>query len=148
MRQRIEKKEGTAFIVRPFEIGRDFPEICEWWRARGWPGVVFDALPINGLIVEDTSGVKFAAIFVYFVEGAWAWMDYLVSNPGSPLRMRPKAIDFLVGEALAFAKRRGCERVITCLSNENLINMHERHGFRVGDSGMTTMVCTLEGGQV
>lgn len=131
--------------IRPYDLGKDYPDLCEWWRARHWPAPPCHDLPTNGVIAEDAEH-KYAAVFFYIVEGRWAWIDWLVTNPRAPLRPRPEAVELIVDSALKTIKAikqaagHDAYRVMTCLENENLIELFERHGFKKGDYDMTTLV--------
>jgi hypothetical protein len=131
--------------TRPYVLGKDFPEICEWWRARKWQAPPCDSMPQAGVVAESDDGVKLAAVFYYNCEGPWVWLDYVVTNPDAPLRARSAAIELVIASALDEVRKGkrafGFEpRAITCTGNENLVRIFEKHGFVKGDSLMTTLV--------
>ncbi len=140
-----QTKAPSELRIRQFELGRDYPELCEWWRSRGWKALPPETLPAIGLIAEDDTH-KFAAIFIYFVESNWAYLEWLVTNPGSPLKKRGAAIDLVIDHALNVMSHAGTQRVHTSLKNKNLIKVFERHGFKVGDTEMTNLTCQLGSG--
>lgn len=124
--------------VRRFHFGSDYPEICEWWRARKWPFVEKAKLPANGFVAEK-DGVKYAAVWVY-VDGGLAFMEWLVTSHTAPLRGRKEAIQALLAFVKAEAGPFGVSSVVTFASNENLIAMYQECGFEIGDRNMTSLV--------
>lgn len=127
---------------RLFEIGRDYPEICEWWRARDWPYVPLKKLPPAGVVIED-SGVKYCAGWVYYALPGMTWMEWVVSNPRSPLMQRKEALDKLVKECKAISKNMGATDILTITGNRNLIKLYECNGIIASDDGMTLLKGTL-----
>lgn len=131
--------------IRPYVLGKDFPAICEWWRARGWKAPECYSMPRAGVVAEADDGTALAAVFYYNVEGPWAWLDFLVTNPAAPVRARVMAIESVIAAALeeirAGKQALGFEpRVITVTGNKNLIEAFKRQGFLRGDDHMTTLV--------
>jgi len=66
--------------VRAFEFGRDYPEICEWWRAGGWSYVPKSALSQIGSIVEE-DGLKIVVAWLYITGTGLCQLEWLVTNP-------------------------------------------------------------------
>lgn len=126
--------------VRPYELGRDYPDICEWWRGHGWAYVPAHLLPRVGLIIESDDGQKLCAGFLYTAESSWGWLEWVVTNPQGPMRYRKDAVDLLVSSLVDIARASGMERIISSLHRKSLIRIFEKHGFRKGDVGATEMV--------
>lgn len=133
--------------TRAYNIGRDYPELCEWWRARKWKAPPCDSLPSAGVVAEDENGLPHAAAFYYLGEGPWAWCDFVVTNPGAPLRPRVRAVELVIRTVIEEVRHVksaiGFEpRIITVTGNESLISLFKKHGFLKGDGLMTTLVWT------
>lgn len=124
--------------VKPYVLGEDYPEICEWWRAHSQPHVPCHALPATGAIAHQ-DGVKYCAGFLYRCEANWGWLEWVVTNPKSPILKRKAALDLLVGHLVTTAKSLGIENMIATLGNENLMRLYEKHGFKRGSFGVTEM---------
>lgn len=124
--------------VRPFHFGSDYPEICEWWRARKWPFIPKTHLPINGFVVEHDA-VKFAVAWVYFTDSAFAWMEWVTTNPQSPIMRRRRALADLVLHCRDVARAQRKD-LWTTVQNENLIKLYEECGFEMGDTNMTQLI--------
>ncbi len=129
----------NEFTVRHFEFQRDYPDVCEWWRARDWNYLPKDLLPYNGFVSEK-DGVKFAASFIYLMEAQWSVLEWVVTNPGSPIRERREGIKQVVMAAVELAKKNSVKRVFSSLKNRNLIKIFEECGFRATDFEMTNLL--------
>lgn len=123
--------------IEPFNIGRDYPGICEWWRHYGWRFVPLDALSESGWVVRD-GDVTVAAVWLYFSNSSWFWFEFLVANPEVSNRRRFEAIELLIREAAAIAQARSL-RIITATKQPGLIRLFEKHGFLINDTGMVTL---------
>ena len=125
---------------RAFELGKDYPELCEWWRVRkDWTFIPVHALPRNGFVVEGCN-TKLAVVFLYICEANWGFMEWLTTNPKGPLKLRKPAIEAAVREAIEFAKSVGIRQVFSITPNENLVSIYEAAGFHRGQSGATEVV--------
>lgn len=132
-----------SLTARPYVFAADYPEICEWWRARereGWTYIPPEKLPATGFVVEGADGVKHGVVFVYLCEAGWAWVEWLTTNPKAPLKSRKAAVEKLVETAVAFCREAGRTSALSSLRNENLIRVFEKFGFRSGEGGMTDMI--------
>ena len=128
--------------IRPYEMGRDYPEICEWWRAHQWQYIPTHRLPKVGFIVES-EGVKICAGFLYLMEAGWTMLEWLVTNPNSPVLARKPALELIATTAKEVAKGYGAESVFSSVANENLAKLLQGQGFKVGDMNMTNLVAVL-----
>jgi hypothetical protein len=134
---------NKEMTVRPFEFGKDYPEICEWWRARKWPFLTKEMLSDYGLIAES-DGIKYCAGWLLVPQsGKMGSLEWIISNPGSPMRRRKESIEALVEGALKVAKGIGLKTVFSALSNENLINIYQSRGFTVTDKNMTNLIARV-----
>lgn len=130
--------------IRLFEFERDYPELCEWWRARtadGWTAYIpAKSLPATGFVVEDAAGGKHAMAFLYLCESKWAWLEWLTTNPASPGRSRHSAVERILAEATAFARGAGVEHILSSLRHSGLRRAFSRAGFAGEEGGMTNMI--------
>lgn len=132
--------------TRLYEVS-DYPEICEWWRARaahGWTYVPLHALPQVGFIAE-AEGEKLGCVFVYHGEAGWRWVEWLTTNPACSPRDSLRVINTLLERALEAVRQSGGQFGISSLDNDALIRIFEKHGFRRGGGGMTDMIWSAEG---
>lgn len=129
--------------ARPFHLGSDYPEICEWWRARKFPMVPLNQLSNMGIVIEE-DGVKYCAGWVYVTNSALGWFEFVVSNPESPFRKRKDALIYLVNEAQKVAKAAGIGLLFATLENKNLIKLYLDHGFHKGDVNMTNLIAAVQ----
>lgn len=132
--------------VRFYEFERDYPEMCEWWRKRpGWEhGAASKSLPKTGFVAFDAAtGVKYGAVFLILGESGWGYLEFLVTNPESPMRQRPKAVELLVQHGIAFAREAGLTQVFTSLRSKSLIRAYAKHGFVEAETSMTNMICPV-----
>lgn len=133
----------TALRAREFNFGRDYPEICEWWRRRGWPHIPKERLPYIGCTVESDEG-KHCVGFLYFVEAGWALIEWVVSNPESPARTRRDAIALLVNELAQCAREGRASAVLSMTKSRGLARVFESVGFHVTDKEMIHVMRRFE----
>lgn len=131
--------------VRFYVFEQDYPDLCEWWRKRpGWEhGAASKSLPKTGFVVYDSDGVKYGAAFLILGESGWGYLEFLVTNPESPLRLRPKAVELLIHHGIGFAREAGLTQVFTSLGSKSLVRAFERGGFVRAESNMTNMICPV-----
>jgi len=125
--------------VRNFEFGKDYPEICEWWRKRGWPHVPKSHLPPTGL-VSEYNGVKLCALWVYLTQSAFAIMEFYIINPDAPLKIRAKGLEKTIEMAKGLAMQAGSETIFSSLQSSGLMKVLGKQGFKKADLGMTNMI--------
>lgn len=125
--------------IRPFIFGEDYPEACEWWRARGWLAPSKSKLPPFGYLA--TSGeTKLAAAWLYFTGSGWAFLDYTVTNPRAPAVTRGRGAKLVIEKICEFAKAENAEDVVTFTASKGLIRLLTKCGFHVGDKGLTSLI--------
>lgn len=126
--------------LRPLDFGKDYPVVCEWWRAHGWRYIPKEKLSQSGFVVEK-NGVPVVAGWVFVTDSAWRWIDFVVANP-SVIKGKKEAIKLLVTHVRDGCKEAGLE-LFTSVENENLISLYEQTGAIRADRGMTNMVWRL-----
>lgn len=114
----------------------DHATLTEWWVAHKWEPIPQNYLPEFGLVIEGL-----CAGFLYKTDSAFAWLEFVVSNPASDKFKRNEALDLLIKSLLQEAARLGFSAVHTSSNHKGLIERYERQGFRVTDSNVTQMVC-------
>jgi hypothetical protein len=125
-------------FTKPYVLGEDYPEICEWWLARKFPPFPASHLPALGHVVTDGT-VKRCAGWLYATPSKVCILEWIVSNPKAPLRQRKDAINLLIEALIESAKKLNAEFIFSSLNNENLIEMFQSHGFSISERGMTNM---------
>lgn len=126
--------------IEPYELGRHYPELAEWWRAHGWKAPLPPKLSrLIGLVCSDDK-TRHAAAWLYETSSSWAILEFLVVNPASPLRRRFEATKFVVSKVQEIAKAQGYDDVVTFTESSGLIRLYERLGFRVGDRNLTSLI--------
>lgn len=128
--------------ARPFQLGRDYPEICEWWRTHGFAMIPLAQLSSRGIVVEE-GGNKYCAGWVYTTDSKLGWLEWVVTNPESPIKRRKAGLECLVTEALKLGTALGIENLFASVSNKNLIKLYLSQGFTQGDTGMTNLIARL-----
>lgn len=109
-----------------------YAEVCNWWKAHSWPLMPLSLLPKTGYIVRDV-----AAGFLYNTDSGIAWIEWIVSNPESDKAIRNEALDLILGNLIDDAKKMNKTFIFTSSDNEKLINRYKKHGFSLGDTGVT-----------
>lgn len=141
-------KNEANLQVRFYVFEQDYPELCEWWRKRpGWEqGVASKTLPQTGFIVFDAAtGQKYGAVFLILGESGWTYLEWLVTNPEAPLRVRKKAVDLLLQHGRNYAIEAGAKQVFSSIRTKSrgLVRAFQRAGFIPAEEGMTNMICPV-----
>ena len=132
-----EIKPLPVYTARLIELEADYPMVCEWWTAHGWPAVPRDMLPKLGCLVE-LDGVPKAAAWLYMDNSVGvAMLEWTVTNPGNTPRESLRSINHLLGALKEVALENDYGVVLAALKNEGLIRAFEKFGFHNNDSGIT-----------
>lgn len=132
----------TELKAKVLKLGEDYPEICEWWRARGWHWVPCELLPPTGVVIYDENE-KHCAGWIYLSYSGLACMDWIVTNPKASLRQKKPALELLVKSLQKIGAELGASRVFTSTNNENLVSIYESCGFSVTERQMTNLSCEV-----
>lgn len=124
---------------RQIQFGKDYPEICEWWRGQKWPHIPKTHLPETGYIVEDDNH-KLAAAWLYLTGTQFAMMEFLIVNPNAPIKNRSNGIKKLLKGITDTAVEIGVRSIFTSSKASGLIRLMQRNGFSGAETGMTNMV--------
>jgi hypothetical protein len=125
-----------------FEKDRDYEEVCAWWIDYKWEPVPLDHLAKIGLLAINEEK-KIAAAWLYQTETAFAWFEFLITNPNIEWKEKKPAIEKLMTEALRLAARCGHKTVFTSLNHPGLIKLYQKLGFKIGDTNVTQLMMRL-----
>lgn len=87
-----------------------------------------DEMPALGWVASDLEG-PVAMAFLRRVEGGYAQLDGLVTDPGAPGALRSRAIDLVVKKVLDTAKELGIRAVTATSVDANTLVRSDKHGF-------------------
>lgn len=125
--------------VRPFNMETDYETVSGWFEQHGGKPVPSVYLPPTGLVIEDEDNM-YGAVWVYLSGTQLAWIEWLVSNPETPLRARYQALKTLMREAVTIGVGAGCTAFFTSVAEAGVRRFYEKMGFSVTETGMTNMV--------
>jgi hypothetical protein len=114
----------------------DYPVLCEWWEAYGWPPAPQDHLPKTGLIIPGI-----CAGFLYRTDSAFALLEFVVGNP--KVKDKEEALTLLISDLCHIAKQSGFKSVFTSLNHVKLMRVYTKVGFVSTDTNVTNFVKTL-----
>jgi hypothetical protein len=135
----------SSLRVRRLSPVLDYNEVSNWWEAHKWPTLPIDHLSTLGVIAEDDEW-KYAAAWIYKTDSKWGLLEWVVSNPKTPLKKRSSALNYLIETVKKELLALGIETLFTSVKAHGLIRLLEKHGFSVADTGMTNL--TLRPGGV
>lgn len=115
--------------MRVEQYEEDHKEVlAEWFQARDLDSNLLNDVPLTGAVAFCYE--KPVAIgFLRYVEGQYALIDGLVTDPAALPDVRDKAIDELVRHLVLMAKRSGTRRIMAHSVDKNTILRSQRHGF-------------------
>lgn len=91
-------------------------------------------VPEIGFIAYSNTEFKYvAAGFLRMVEGGYAQIDTLVTNPSLDPEVRSKGIDLVVEKLINTAKDMKLEGIYALTLHKNIISRAEAIGFRITD---------------
>lgn len=101
-----------------------------WLEQRHMPETLLAELPLLGVIAyRGTRAI--AAGFLRTVEGNFAMIDSLISNPDAVGAVRSAALDAVISQLIDLAKELGIKSLISTSRDYNTVKRAERHGFIV-----------------
>lgn len=125
--------------VRPFIFGKDYPLICEWWRAHSWEYLPKSHIEAAIGFVCEKDGEPLAAVWLYLTGTAFSLVEFLVTNPRARGRDKVAAIEAIINAARACSIESGAPAPITFVKQKSLVQVFERCGFQVTGQAMTEM---------
>lgn len=129
---------NNSFYCRSFHDS-DYPLLCEWWDAWGFPRPPKECLPINGLIVCDGEGPLYAG-FMFFTDSSIAWIEWVVSDKHASVSRKRGALDYLISSFEKMAKGRKVKHFFTSTVRPEFINSLKKCGFEVGDRDVVQLI--------
>lgn len=115
-------------MIRPFDLAEDLPVLQYWMRQRETYEPKADEMPALGWIIY-AEGSPVATAFLRKVEGGFAQLDGLATNPHYPADGRDKALDELVTHVMSEAKRLKFKAVTATSRDKHTLLRSQRHGF-------------------
>lgn len=128
-------------IIKAFDVSQHMGIMCEWLKEHKCPLPSLLEMPAIGFVaVEEDTAVAMG--FLRRVEGGFAQLDGLVSNPSSPGEYRHWGIDAVVEKIIITAKQQELKALISFSSDKSTLARSIKHGF-VEASDTKLIVCTL-----
>lgn len=128
--------------VRPFDFGKDYPQVCEWWRHYGWSYLPKTRLSPVGLVCE-VGGEPACAVWVYLTGSDLFLIEFLVGNPAVVATKKHKAIVALLEAAKRTGFEAGAKVPVTYVKQKSLMRLYARAGFKPTAEKMTEMTWGL-----
>jgi hypothetical protein len=122
-----------------FEKEKHYAEICEWWKARNWPPVREDGLSSFGMLAEK-DGIHLCAGWLYVTNSSFFWVEWLVTNPRAPLKIRTIGLECLLERLVKEGQGFGGRIAFSSVKALGLVRLLKRHNFVESDFNMTNMV--------
>ncbi len=107
----------------------NYPTLCKWMDQHNCRIQPEDEVPQVGYVVYDDEGEPAAMAFLRMVEGGFAQLDGLITNPEKAPAVRNSAVDLAVSNIVTEAKRMKLKRLIAFSADANTLVRSERHGF-------------------
>jgi hypothetical protein len=105
-----------------------FALLCQWLTERQLPSPNPEHMPEYGAVAyEDDKPIGMA--FLRRVEGGFAQVDSLASNPQAPGELRHKALDLCISEMVRVAQQMEITNLIAFSRDKSAIVRSLRHGF-------------------
>jgi hypothetical protein len=123
-----------------FDPELHYPEVVEWWKYYAWPKVEKDALSTFGMMVVH-DGQNLCAGWLYVTNSQFCIIEWLVTNPYAPLKIRVQGLECLVERLVKEGQGFGKRLAFTSVKSRGLIRMLKKRGFGISENGMTNMVC-------
>lgn len=106
----------------------DIPVIQDWLKSRGVYVPPACEFPEIGYITYYR-GEAVACAFIRKVEGGFAMLDGLATNPDFPSDIRHNALDWLVGHLVKQAKSMQLKSLMATSHDKNTLLRATKHGF-------------------
>lgn len=117
----------------------DYPEIADWYAARGEIALPLECFPRTGLILPGV-----AAGFLYATDSALALIDCVVTNPEASPMARGRAVSGVLRALLDEAGKQGFRIVAGSTRYRGMRRSAERIGFKyTGDFAMMFAATTF-----
>lgn len=128
MLQLFENEYLSPMLVLTFDKSQHVSHVCSWLEARGLSVPSEDDFPKIGFIIQH-EGQFICCNFLRMVEGGYAQLDGMTSNPAIPAKLRDIANDLITCALLKAAKELKVKRIIAYSQDKNTLLRSYRHGF-------------------
>jgi hypothetical protein len=126
-------------IIRMFNVEQDYPVVSDWWTAHKWPPVPAHALSSFGMVAEEET-LPLCAAWLYITNSSFSLIEFAVSNPSAPLKLRAAGLELLLQRLIKEAIGFGSRQIFTSLQSKSLIRLYCKQGFQIGDTNMTNLI--------
>lgn len=112
----------------------DYFTFLKWWEAHKFPAPPPEILPATGYVVNEC-----AAGYLYLMNAAVSWMEWVVTDPNAEKKLRNESLDHLINFMADQARLTGSVSLFTSSNSWPFINRLERLKFIKGDVAATQM---------
>ena len=133
---------SSELKLRYYESERDYPTVCEWWRAWDWPPIDQEILPEIG-IVSEIDGVPAFCAWLYRTDSKMAWIGFPISNREVRKKERCAAIDAAIAALRELARTHGYTAFSAITNSKNLGARYEHAGMNAYDKNITHYLVRL-----
>lgn len=130
-----KEMQEKSITSRAIDLDKDHETLLKWWKGYSWPAVPKDALPQNGIMIEDL-----CAGFIYKTDSSIAWIEWIIGNPEASPQERRNALEALIPELVRKAREMGFKSIFGALKagqSLHLEKIYEANGLPVSDVFMT-----------
>ena len=123
----------------------DLPEIHRWWKTRSHATFSYEDLPDLGVLAQDPAGQRLSAVWLFYTNSKFAIIDWGVTNPDAPLRLRTKALIASYAWLRQTALSQGFKYVFTFSGSRGLTRSLVKSGFVRNPEKQDVLVSCSEG---
>lgn len=117
-----------SLAIQTFNVKEHYAMLIEWLTVHKAYLSPIDEIPEYGFVAY-CDDVPTAMAFIRRVEGGYAQLDGLTSNPSQPAKSRSDAIDLVVARIKYKAKALGIKSLIAFSLDKNTLERSKSHGF-------------------
>lgn len=120
--------EEPRFQLRKV-MSSDFSEIHRWWKARDHTTFDEDELSELGAMAVSADGTLLAAVWLAYTNSKFAIIDWGVTNPNAPLRLRTDGLKAAYNQLRILATNQGFHYIFTFSGSRGLTRSLVKLGF-------------------
>lgn len=109
--------------------------IRDWLIARGLDGELSNEPAEIGFVVFNENE-PICAAFLRLIEGKYALLDGLISNPNAESQLRNDGINLVVEKIISIAKHLGIKQIIAFSIDKGTLSRALLYGFAIADDRM------------
>jgi len=131
--------------VRLFSYLSDNEAVVRWLsKYSDWPQPLpKEYMSETGFIVEE-GGEKLAVCWLIMTNAKMAWVAWPMVNPDAHKEKRREALDLIFSTIKREAAEKGYTHLLTTTNIPSLVNRYKKHGFNVGDEGVTQLIARIK----